>query len=143
MTHVWNSKMGGAASMQVELLESIIPHDRRELALALFHENDYSINGKILLFGRRRILLIEYDTIPPPKFFPDPMLSRPCSNFPTNITSNHHHHPGILEKVMIPRKASPARRTSWAFRNERRRHPATVKLITIRPSKAHASTLPC
>ena len=58
MTHVWNSKMGGAASMQVELLESIIPHDRRELALALFHENDYSINGKILLFGRRRNSLI-------------------------------------------------------------------------------------
>jgi hypothetical protein len=107
MTHVWNSKMGGAASMQVELLESIIPHDRRELALALFHENDYSINGKILLFGRRRILLIEYDTIPPPKFFPDPILSHPRSNFPTNITS-HHHHPGILEKVMIP-----PRRLDW------------------------------
>jgi len=48
MTQVWDSKMG-AASRQVELLESIIPHDRRELALSLFHENDYKINGK--LFG--------------------------------------------------------------------------------------------
>ncbi|KAL3786083.1 hypothetical protein ACHAW5_009607 [Stephanodiscus triporus] len=48
MTQVWDSKMG-AASRHVELLESIIPHDRRELALSLFHENDYSINGK--LFG--------------------------------------------------------------------------------------------
>ncbi len=41
----------GAASMQVELLESIIPHDRRELALALFHENEYSINGKFTYSG--------------------------------------------------------------------------------------------
>ena len=45
---VWNSKMG-AASKEIELLESLIPHDRKEMALALFHENDYKINGK--LFG--------------------------------------------------------------------------------------------
>ncbi len=49
---VWSSKMG-AASKEVELLESLIPHDRREMALALFHENDCKINGK--LFKDRNI----------------------------------------------------------------------------------------
>lgn len=48
MMQLWNSKMG-AASKQIELLESLIPHDRKEMALTLFHENDYKINGK--LFG--------------------------------------------------------------------------------------------
>ncbi len=43
----------GAASKEAELLESLIPHDRREMALALFHENDYKINGK--LFEDRNI----------------------------------------------------------------------------------------
>ena len=95
MTHVWDSKMG-AASMQVELLESIIPHDRRELALALFHENEYSLNGKLLI--RRRRILIEYVTLI-------------HVQFSTNITSSS---PGILEKVMIP-----PRRLDWPQETKR------------------------
>ena len=30
---------------EVTLLESIVPHDRKESALRLFAENNYSING--------------------------------------------------------------------------------------------------
>jgi hypothetical protein len=45
MVQAWNSKMG-AASKQLELMEPLIPHDRKEMALAMFHENDYKINGK-------------------------------------------------------------------------------------------------
>ena len=86
----------GAASMQVELLESIIPHDRRELALALFHENEYSLNGKLLI--RRRRILIEYVTLI-------------HVQFSTNITSSS---PGILEKVMIP-----PRRLDWPQETKR------------------------
>ncbi|KAL3823274.1 hypothetical protein ACHAXA_003422 [Cyclostephanos tholiformis] len=55
MMQAWNSEMG-AASKQVELLESLIPHDRKEMALTLFHENDYKINGildKVMLPRRR------------------------------------------------------------------------------------------
>jgi hypothetical protein len=41
---VWDAQKG-AESGKVELLESVIPHERKELALALFHENNYKLNG--------------------------------------------------------------------------------------------------
>ena len=47
---VWDSTLAGNASTEVTLLESIVPHDRRESALRLFHENKYQINGKYILF---------------------------------------------------------------------------------------------
>ena len=42
---VWDSTMAGRASIEVGLLESIIPSDRKESALRLFHENSYQLNG--------------------------------------------------------------------------------------------------
>lgn len=42
---VWDAQKG-AESGKIELLESLIPHERKELALALFHENNYKLNGK-------------------------------------------------------------------------------------------------
>lgn len=41
---VWDSKRA-KLSGETELLESIIPHDRKEAALKLFHENGYKIDG--------------------------------------------------------------------------------------------------
>jgi hypothetical protein len=60
MMQAWNSEMG-AASKQVELLESLIPHDRKEMALTLFHENDYKINGKLFGGAKYRELNIASD----------------------------------------------------------------------------------
>ncbi|KAL7532275.1 hypothetical protein ACHAXR_005492 [Thalassiosira sp. AJA248-18] len=42
---VWDSKKARVASGQIDLLESIVPHDRKESALELLHENDHQING--------------------------------------------------------------------------------------------------
>ena len=43
---VWDSTLARNASTEMSLLESIVPHDRRESALRLFHNNKYKINGK-------------------------------------------------------------------------------------------------
>lgn len=48
---VWDSTMAGRASIEVSLLESIIPHDRKESALTLFHENSYQLNGTCMLYS--------------------------------------------------------------------------------------------
>ena len=47
---VWDSTLAGNASTEVAVLESIVPHDRKESALRLFHENKYQLNGKYILF---------------------------------------------------------------------------------------------
>ena len=38
---VWDANKASEVSRQVDLLESIVPRDRREAALRLFHENEY------------------------------------------------------------------------------------------------------
>ena len=42
---VWDSTMAKNKIAEVTLLESIVPHDRKESALRLFAENNYSIKG--------------------------------------------------------------------------------------------------
>ena len=42
---VWDANKVRDATEQINLLESIVPHDRKETALKLFHENGYQING--------------------------------------------------------------------------------------------------
>ena len=44
---VWNSNKA-IESGEISLLENIVPHDRKEAALKLFHENDYRISGSVL-----------------------------------------------------------------------------------------------
>ena len=46
MIQVWDSTKG-ADNRELELLESIVPHERKELALRLFQENDYHIDYRI------------------------------------------------------------------------------------------------
>ncbi len=46
MIQVWDSTKG-ADNGELELLESIVPHERKELALRLFQENDYHIDYRI------------------------------------------------------------------------------------------------
>ena len=43
---VWDSNMAENASNEVSLLESIVPHDRKESALKLFAQNNYQIKGE-------------------------------------------------------------------------------------------------
>lgn len=38
---VWDADKASGVSRQLDLLESIVPRDRREAALRLFHENNY------------------------------------------------------------------------------------------------------
>mmetsp|Transcript_15943 Transcript_15943/g.33684 ORF Transcript_15943/g.33684 Transcript_15943/m.33684 type:complete len:226 (-) Transcript_15943:217-894(-) len=45
---VWDSNKARVATRQVNILESIVPHDRKELALKLFHENGYEIYETLL-----------------------------------------------------------------------------------------------
>ena len=42
---VWDANKARESTEQINLLESIVPHDRKETALKLFHENGYQING--------------------------------------------------------------------------------------------------
>jgi len=87
---VWDAQKG-AESGKVELLESVLPHERKELALALFHENNYKLNGKRDTF---EALDIEY-----------------ISTFLINDYCFAKSSLGILEKVMItprPLNISPA-----------------------------------
>lgn len=48
MIQDWDSTKGANNRGEIELLESIVPHERKELALKLFHANDYQIAGTIL-----------------------------------------------------------------------------------------------
>jgi hypothetical protein len=43
-TRVWNARLA-SQSADTDILEEIIPHDRKEAALALFSQNDYKIDG--------------------------------------------------------------------------------------------------
>mmetsp|Transcript_19581 Transcript_19581/g.35454 ORF Transcript_19581/g.35454 Transcript_19581/m.35454 type:complete len:174 (-) Transcript_19581:68-589(-) len=45
---VWDSKKAREAAREIDLLESIVPHDRKEIALKLFHDNNYQINADVL-----------------------------------------------------------------------------------------------
>ena len=57
-TTVWDTKRAAAASRELDLLESIVPHDRKETALKLFHENNYQVNGTNMNFVRVFIVII-------------------------------------------------------------------------------------
>ena len=46
MIQVWDSTKS-VDNRELELLESIVPHERKELALCLFQENDYHIDYRI------------------------------------------------------------------------------------------------
>ena len=45
MIQVWDSTKS-ADNMELTLLESIVSHERKELALQLFRDNEYHIGGK-------------------------------------------------------------------------------------------------
>ena len=47
---VWDSSKAREATREINLLESIVPHDRKESALKLFHDNNYQINAGTLIF---------------------------------------------------------------------------------------------
>ena len=59
---VWDSTLARNASTEVSLLESIVPHDRRESALRLFHENKYKINGKKNIIFITHFIIISLGT---------------------------------------------------------------------------------
>lgn len=45
---VWDSRKAGMATKQINLFESIVPHERKESAFKLFHKNDYEMNNTFL-----------------------------------------------------------------------------------------------
>ncbi|KAL7535080.1 hypothetical protein ACHAXR_007226 [Thalassiosira sp. AJA248-18] len=57
---VWDSSKARVARGQIDLLESIVPHDRKESALELFHDNDYQIN-EMKIYSRRSNKFITTD----------------------------------------------------------------------------------
>lgn len=59
MIQIWDSTKG-ADNSEIKLLEAIIPHERKALALKLFHENDYQIGGKIHFFHRTNLASQSY-----------------------------------------------------------------------------------
>ena len=98
---VWDANKARDATEQINLLESIVPHDRKETALKLFHENGYQINGTFEKYFRCQKCSILFSLL----FYP--------------VLPYLYLEGTILSKVM---QAEPAHGLNWS--------PATKELFS-------------